>query len=97
MNDTQTAGILFILGIIASLLNATVNQEIYNRIAEPILYMVDYWFEVSITGEENEETHDKIEQKMKNIKKYSWIGPVMGWASGLLFIAGVINVAINLK
>ncbi len=97
LNDIQVSGILFIVGIIASLLNATINQEIYDRISKPILDMIDYWSEVSVTGQKDDKKHGEIEAKMKDISKWFWVGPVAGWLSGLLFIAGAINVACNLK
>ena len=45
LSDIQVSGLLFIFGIIASLLNAAINQEIYDRISDPIFEMIDYWSE----------------------------------------------------
>lgn len=91
------AGGLFIIGLILALLSATANQEIYNRMSEPLADMISYWNEVSITGSQSADDYDAIEAKIINLKRWFWIGPLVGWFSGIAFIAGTIAIAAGIR
>ncbi|MFM9977423.1 MAG: hypothetical protein ACKVOP_05170 [Sphingomonadaceae bacterium] len=91
------AGVCFIIGLVFALLSATANQEIYNRMASPLTGMVFYWGEVSISGAEDSEDHDKIATRINAVNKWIWLGAAIGWLSGLSFIVGVVTVALGLK
>jgi hypothetical protein len=97
LNDIKTPCLLFIVGLFGCLFSAVANQEFYNRISEPLAEMISYWSEVSITGEEDSDLHDGIKAKMTKITKSAWVGPIFGWLSGLLFLAGAIAIAANMK
>jgi hypothetical protein len=91
------SGGLFIAGLVLALLSATANQEIYNRMSDPLADMISHWHEVRITGRQNTEEHNAIAARMSKINRWLWIGPTVGWLSGLAFIAGTIVVAVGLR
>ena len=86
----------FILGLVLALLSATANQEFYNRMSDPLIDMIEYWQEVRITGEPNKENQDKLEARMNAISRCTWIGPTLGWFSGISFIAGTVFISVGL-
>ena len=90
------AGGFFIAGLIFALLSATANQELYNRASEPLLDLIGYWQEVKITGVTHLDEHEKIKESLKDAYRWSWIGPSLGWLSGLAFIGGTVFTAIGL-
>ena len=91
------AGSFFIGGLVFALLSATVNQELYNRIADPILNLIAYWQEVKITGIIKPDEHEELSASLKRGYRWSWAGPSLGWLSGVAFIGGTIFNAIGLK
>lgn len=96
ITNIQTPGILFISGIIFSLLSATINQEVYNRAATHLHSMINYWQEYQITYTHYAEQHDQIAAKLTNINRYMWLGPTTGWISGLAFVIGALIVGLYL-
>jgi len=90
------SGGMFIGGIIFSLLSATANQEVYNRMSEPLGDMIAYWGEVRITGQQDMKVHDAIANRIRSYSRWAWTGPTLGWLSGITFIGGTIAVAVGL-
>lgn len=93
----ELSGGVFIAGLVLALLSATANQEIYNRMSDPLADMISYWHEVRITGSQNKEEHDKIAARMTKINRWLWIGPIVGWLSGVAFITGAVTIAVGLQ
>ena len=91
------AGGLFIAGLIFALLSATVNQEMYNRVSEPLLSLIAYWHEVKITGLTDTAKQKELDGSLTSSYRWSWIGPSLGWCSGFAFIGGTIFTAIGMK
>ena len=86
----------FLLGLLFSLLGAVANQEIYNRMSEPIMEMLVYWQDVGATGQSDGQKHDLIAEKLRKISRWTFFGPVFGWVSGLAFFGGASAIALSL-
>ena len=91
------AGLLFAVGVGCALMSGVAMQDVYNAIPEPLLTQDNYWTGVSITGERDggvEELHKTATAKML---RFRLLPPLLGWISGLLFIAGAITLAFHVE
>jgi hypothetical protein len=86
--------VLFGLGMLLALLSGTALQEIYNNLAEPLLEHDNYWTSVVIDGVRDGDIEEKLEAETKKGRRFSYIPPLLGWCSGISFIAGSIALAL---
>ncbi|MGB3738253.1 MAG: hypothetical protein WA948_02755 [Pontixanthobacter sp.] len=96
IHNLKIVGCLFVIGLLFALLNAAINQEIYNRLSEPLTEMIGYWGEVSISGQSDPNKLTAIDAKMTKLHEWSWLGPLFGWASGLAFIGSCLLIILNI-
>ena len=82
------AGIAFAAGIVSAILSGTLLQELYNRRITPILECDDYWIDVQFSGIRDLKNESELRDKLDRAQRFSPIAPLLGWASGLLFLAG---------
>ncbi|MET3726304.1 hypothetical protein [Sphingomonas trueperi] len=84
------AGACFSIGIVFAMLSATLIQTIQEAVHNPMEGMIDYWTEVEICGEPDEERQGALSQKIDHAHRHSAVPPALGWVSGVAFMVGVI-------
>jgi hypothetical protein len=87
---------LFGLGMVFALLNGVVLQEIYNNSANELFESDKYWTDVSIHGVRDALIEEKLLESAKNVMRYSYLSPLAGWVSGVLFLlaGGLLSTAL---
>lgn len=87
--------LLFTLGIISALLSATAMQEIYNNTSDPLLSHDNYWIQVADNGYRDPNEEDSLQAASTAAMRLARMPPILGWISGLLFLAGAVLLALN--
>jgi hypothetical protein len=83
-----SASILFGIGLLMALLSGTALQHFYDAVAAPILKQDNYWTTVLIDGVRDSEVEEQLEAETKKALRFAYVAPVLGWCSGISFIAG---------
>ena len=96
VTSPREAALLFVSGLVFALLGAVANQNYSNKISRALPDAIFYWNEVKITGLTNSQRQNDIESSIHRTGERSWIGEVLGWLSGSMFVVGVIVFSISL-
>ena len=93
----QLPGSLFATGLVFALLSGTALQEVYNRLSDPFGELIVFWAEVEAGKNLDMAKQKELVDEINQISKFSWLVPVPGWISGLLFIAAAFAIAFGFK
>lgn len=88
------AGAIFAVGIIMALLSGTCLQEVYNEVPIPLLHQDEYWTGVSITGMRDGERERALAAEAVKASRWDHVPPILGWISGVLFLAAIVVLGI---
>lgn len=91
------AGLIFALGVGSALMSGVAMQDVYNAIPEPLLMQDNYWTGVSVTGERDADVEEEHKTATAKTLRFRLVPPLLGWISGLLFIAGAITLAFHVE
>jgi len=100
VNDLKDGGswlaaLLFTLGVISALLSATAIQEVYNNSSDPLMENDNYWIQVAVSGYRDPDEEDSLQAASTAAMRLARVPPILGWISGLLFLAGAVLLALN--
>lgn len=96
LSNPTIAGALFSFGLVGALLSGAALQEIYNRISDPLSELIVYWAEVEAGNPVDIDRQNQLLSDLKRTSKWTWLAPIPGWISGLLFVAAAFAVALGL-
>ncbi len=91
------AGLLFALGIGSALISGVAMQDVYNAIPEPLLKQDEYWTGVTVTGVRETAIEEEHKNQTAKALRFQFVPPLLGWISGLLFVAGAITLAFHVE
>lgn len=87
---------LFVIGMLLTLLSATVIQR-QNYAALPgINKMIGYWLSVIDDGEEFEPFQKQVQGEITAAMGWKWLGPSLGWVSAIFFVLGTAALGYGL-
>ena len=94
--DMIAAGLLFVGGLVFALLGAAAIQDIAGRVMPRLYAAEDYWNGVSVDGCRDEQREAELTANVDKAYRWSWLPPLLGWLSGLAFIAGCTAAVLRL-
>jgi hypothetical protein len=94
-HEQWLTGALFVLGVISALLVGVAMQEVYIAMPDSLLLSDRYWIGVSISGDRDPGRESELKSALAKAARFSFVPPLLGWVSGLLFLAGTISMALH--
>lgn len=95
--DAQTAGALFIGGIVLALFVGVASQRTNQAILPNLQEQLGYWLVVAHDGERVETREQELNDEMSSKMRLGVFTQVFGWLSGILFLGGAICIGLSLE
>ncbi len=90
------AGLLFYLGMMAALLSQYLSQRAGRLTMAPLGALMGYWISVVHSGEHSQEMWEKLNEDLQDSVKKALSTQIAGWASAILFSAGVALLGMSI-